>query len=489
MSKSTTISSTGLVAALILVSAASGKAQQKPQDLPAVAPPWAVTVVHTFDVYTLIKRIEQTNHVRVGIIAAPSQNPVNITTGLVIDGEGHVLTRLNEVDPDNTSDESIEIIFGDGSKGKAKLIGVDGPTGFALLKTDVPNLHPPAFNQNGLAPGLAIEILSSDVNPAYGPVTGEVRVMATMKVSAGLVGASSVFAALRGAYIIDSPELSARKDGAIVTTSDFKVLGMAQSAGLQQGKGYLYPISLLRDNVAARILARNGSVPPCWLGVFGMNVAQLGQDQMELLGSKSGVVVTSVDPSSNAAQYGIKRDDVIVGIDDQQIAGVAEMGAALSAFPAGEQVLIHAVRSRQAISFNLVLGARPLQTLQTSNVANQTVSTANNSGIPRANGQIVGIEQSVAAGFVARQLTPQLAEFFNSNGGSIVTSVTKGSRAAGAGLVAGDVVVGTSGQPALTASELESVFETQASAIVLKVVRNRKEIELTILPEHKPEAR
>ncbi|HYL98046.1 MAG TPA: S1C family serine protease, partial [Blastocatellia bacterium] len=359
MSKGRKVIFSSISAASILMAAVAAHGQQRAQDLTAVAPPWAVTVVHTFDVYTLIKRIEATNHVRVGVITAPSQNPVNITTGLVVDSDGHILTKLNEVDPENPDDEKVEVILHDGSKVKAKLVGVDGPTGFALLKVSLPNIQLPAFGQVGLAPGFPIKILSSDVNPAYELVSGQVRVMAMMKVSGGSVGANSVYASLRGASTIDSQELSARSDGAIVTTPDFKVIGMVQSAGLQQGKGFLYAISLLRNSVVARVLARNGSVQPCWLGVLGTNVAQLGQEEWAQLGSKSGVMITSVDPASNAAQYGIERGDVITAIDDLQIAGVAEMGAALSAFPAGQQVLIHAVRSGQQLTVNLVLGAKP----------------------------------------------------------------------------------------------------------------------------------
>src|SRR5262245_7733483 len=55
--------------------------------------PWAVTVIHKVDLNKLIERIQKRG-VRVGLIGTTMQDPLNITTGLVVDGDGHVLTRL-----------------------------------------------------------------------------------------------------------------------------------------------------------------------------------------------------------------------------------------------------------------------------------------------------------------------------------------------------------------------------------------------------------
>lgn len=477
----------GLIAAVVVTCTSTGWAQQHSSNSKSAG--WAVTVVHTVDIYGLLKRMTQNQNVRVGIIGAPLQNPVNVTTGLVIDGDGHILTRLNEVDPENTK-EDISVVFSDGSSAKAKLIGIDGPTGFSVLKVDVQGEAAPAFAEpSRLSIGYRLKILSSDVPPQENTAKGQLKIKPLIRVLAAKVSANNIFASLRGILMIDSTGIGPRNDSAIATSEDSRVIGMIQSTGMAEGVAYLFPIDLLENSVARRILAKNGSVPSGWLGVSGMNVTQLSKDQLIRLGASSGVVVTAVQPSSTAEEYGMKPEDVIVGIDKVDVAGVVEMGAALASYPAGQEVYIRALRAGKPIDFKMVLGAKPATTSvpiivrQSGSGGPESptlASTGDATGSPSSGSVLT--EARIQAGFIARDLTRQLALYFGATGGGgvYVTSVIKGSRAQVAGLTAGDVILGGQQEAAFTVAQLKSMFDGQTGPINLKVLRNRQEMVVSI---------
>jgi S1-C subfamily serine protease len=75
-----------------------------------------------------------------------------------------------------------------------------------------------------------------------------------------------------------------------------------------------------------------------------------------------------------------------------------------------------------------------------------------------------------------RDLTPQLASYFQVQGGVLVLSVAKDSVAARSGMKAGDIIEGTSQQSPLSASQLEQALLNENSVVSLKVVRERKPI-------------
>src|SRR5215470_13429285 len=102
--------------------------QQPPQPAkPAIKTPWAVTVIHKVNLAKLIDRIQTQQRVRVGQIGSTMQDPLNITTGLVVDGDGHVLTRLVNLDPEDKNPD-ISVVTGDGTRLPATVVGGDCAT-------------------------------------------------------------------------------------------------------------------------------------------------------------------------------------------------------------------------------------------------------------------------------------------------------------------------------------------------------------------------
>src|SRR5262249_2186260 len=123
----------GTVIVVILAMTQAGAAGQQPAEAPAL-PRGAVTVFHSVGLGKRVCRPKDQGS-NYGLLMPSGQNPINITTGLVLDDAGHIITRLVNLDPED-KDQDLTIWTADGLHLKAKLVGVDCPTGFAVLEVD-----------------------------------------------------------------------------------------------------------------------------------------------------------------------------------------------------------------------------------------------------------------------------------------------------------------------------------------------------------------
>ena len=347
-------------AAAILILATAALAQSPQPAHPAVANqasvPWAVSVVHTIELQKMVDLIREQN-LRVGVAGTAPRYIYNITTGIVVDGLGHVVTRLTNLDP-KEKEHKLAVTTGDGTTLPAKLIGIDFATGFAVLEVASLNTTEPKIAASGsLLNGATVKILSSDVVPRS--MTDRVYLAPSITVSEGHVLVDSIYSRARGAFTLLSDSLLARRDSSVVVTPDNQVIGIVQYAGF--GRAYLYPIEFIRDTVAKRVIEKKDSVPAGWLGLKGDSVAQLSDVDAGALGlqRKAGVIVRQVTPGSAAAQAGIMLSDIITRVDDFDIAGTADLKALLSSVPAGQAVKVRAIRNHELVELKAVLGPRP----------------------------------------------------------------------------------------------------------------------------------
>ncbi len=347
-----------VVAILVFVSAGLA---QTPQPSPASGNqpgvPWAVSVVHTIDLQRMVEGMREQQKLRVGVAGTAPPYIYNITTGIIVDDHGHVVTRLANLDPQD-KEHKLTVTTSDGRTLTAKLIGVDFATGFAVLDVAFLKSTTPRIAAAGsLLNGGAVRILSSDV--VAKSVSDRVYLAPSITVSLGHVMVGSLYSKARGALTLLSDRLLARSDGSVVVTPDNRVVGIAQYAGF--GRAYLYPIEFIRDTVARRVIERNDSVPAGWLGVKGVSVGQLSDADIVVLGlqRRAGVIVREVTPESAAAQAGINLGDIITRVNDLDISGTSDLGAVLSSLPAGQRVELHAIRDHQPVDLKAVLGPRP----------------------------------------------------------------------------------------------------------------------------------
>src|SRR5919206_2363594 len=122
-----------IILSLLVILCAVNAAAQAQQPPPAAPNPWTVSVVHTVDFQKLVEWMKRQGNERIAVPASPPAYVYNFATGMVIDDQGHVITRLVNLTPLD-KEPVINVTAADGTAHRARLVGIDGATGFAVLE-------------------------------------------------------------------------------------------------------------------------------------------------------------------------------------------------------------------------------------------------------------------------------------------------------------------------------------------------------------------
>lgn len=249
-------------------------------------------------------------------------------TGVVIGRDGLILTIGYLV----MESDSILVLAPDGRVFPAVAIGLDHVTGFGLVRA---------------TPGIASRPLPIGDS---GDLCELEQVHAVTHAAAGGLTSGYVVARRRFTgyweYMIEDAIFTAppRFDhsGAALLDRDGRLVGIASlwvgdalNTGVAFPGNMFVPIDLLKpvlDELITHGRRREPARP--WLGVYTEEV-------------ESHVVVTRVLPGTPAADAGMRRGDVILGVSGQSIGGQGEFYERLWASgPAGRDVLLHVLRSK-----------------------------------------------------------------------------------------------------------------------------------------------
>jgi len=124
--------------------------------------------------------------------------------------------------------------------------------------------------------------------------------------------------------------------------------------------------ALLRNDVTDRVMARLPSASGYDLafgfsGVrgparLGITVQELSSQLAEYFQVEDGVLVSSVEEASVAAEAGLMAGDVITTLDGRTIDSASMLRRRLSGFEAGEDVAISVTRAGQQVTLSATLG-------------------------------------------------------------------------------------------------------------------------------------
>jgi S1-C subfamily serine protease len=249
-------------------------------------------------------------------------------TGVVISADGLVVTIGYLV----MESDSILVIAPDGRVFPAVAIGFDPVTGFGLVRTS------PGVTSQPVAIGDSDKLHELD------------QVYAATHSAAG--GLSTAYVVSRRGftgyweYMIDDALFTAppRFDhsGAALLDRDGRLVGIgslwvgdALNASVAFPGNMFVPIDLLKpvlDELVTEGRRREPGRP--WLGIYSEEI-------------DGHVVVTRILPGTPAADAGMRRGDVILGVAGQSIGGQGEFYRTLWASgPAGEEVELHILRSK-----------------------------------------------------------------------------------------------------------------------------------------------
>lgn len=210
--------------------------------------------------------------------------------------------------------------------------------------------------------------------------------------------------------------------------------------------------------------------PGASLGVYLADVNETRAKELRL-SEPRGALVGKVLENSPAAKAGLRENDVILSFDEQTVQTASNIYMLLTEALPESRVLLKLVRDGVERDVTVIMGERQGE-----------------AGDTKANPEPFLRTRTWRLGAKTISLTPQLAEFLGVKGtGALITEVEPRALADRAGLKAGDSLLSLNGEQVGASSDLNRTFNelfTKAKGKVsAKIVREKKELELTIKAE------
>lgn len=228
-----------------------------------------------------------------------------------------------------------------------------------------------------------------------------------------------------------------------------------------------------------------------FLGVYGENITNENMGRYRLNQAR-GVGVTQVIKDSPAEKAGLRKDDVILRLDGENITSVRKLNRLVSEIAPDHSVRVTISRNGSEQELTATIGKRKNSSF-TGDLIGQHPKVWKWEGplIERENlfdhnGDLTFmLSNSRRIGVSTMQLTKQLADYFGvANGrGVLVTAVTDDGPAAKAGVKAGDVITAVDGEEIDSPGDISRVVNRKKEGEVsLTVIRNKSQQTIRVTP-------
>ena len=282
------------------------------------------------------------------------QIPQGSGSGFVWDEDGHVVTNFHVI----RDASAAMVVLADGSSWRGRLVGSYPAKDIAVLVIDAPaNLLQP------IAVGSSSDLLVGQMTLAIGNPFGLDQTLTAGVVSALDREIASIPGRVIRNVIQTDAAINPGNSGGPLLDSAGRLIGVNSSilspSGAFAGIGFAIPVDEVRRIVTQ--LIRHGTIVRPSLGVA------LAPDQLTERLGLAGVLVMRVDPGGPAARAGLRptrRDllgnihlgDLIVAIDDEELASTEDFFAALEQREPGDDVTLTVVRDGEPTQVPLTLG-------------------------------------------------------------------------------------------------------------------------------------
>lgn len=267
-------------------------------------------------------------------------------SGVVISADGYIVTNNHVVE----GGAKIGVTLSDKREFEAQLIGTDPSTDLALVKVDAQALPHIRFgNSDSLRVGEWVLAVGNPFN-------------LESTVTAGIVSAKGrSIDILEGqdrieSFIQTDAAVNPGNSGGALVNTNGELIGINTAiitrSGRYEGYSFAVPSNLVRKVI--KDLRDYGIVQRGMLGVFIDNMTsdrakELGLDAIE------GIYVTRVSPGSGADDAGLRKGDVIVGINGTKTKTVPEMQEQVGRYRPGNTISVEFIRSGKKESAKVTL--------------------------------------------------------------------------------------------------------------------------------------
>lgn len=288
---------------------------------------------------------------------ASEEEDLGSGSGVIITSDGYIVTNNHVVE----GGQNIRVCLQDGTEYEATLIGTDSYSDLAVIKINATGLPAATLGTSSsmtvgdpvFAVGNPLGVLSSSVS--QGIISGLDR---TINVDGHNMTLMQTDAAVNPG-----------NSGGGLFNANGELIGIvnAKSYGLDvEGIGFAIPMDTAKPIMMDLIDLGYVTGRP-YLGIsmqdvalrFGSGYSSNPFSTFPFGGSYvTGVQVVAVEEGSPAQNGGIQVNDVIVGLNDEEVSGTSQLSALLYEYNVGDTVTISVLRGNETQQLTVTLGSR-----------------------------------------------------------------------------------------------------------------------------------
>jgi 2-alkenal reductase len=312
---------------------------------------------------TLTNLYEMANPAVVYIIV----QSVGSGSGFVYSADGYIVTNNHVVH----GGRSYEIVFSNGERAYADLVGADFDSDLAVLKVEsLPDgIEPLALaDPDSVVVGQFVAAIGNPFGEQGSMTLGIISGLSRSLPSQRELESGSTYS-LPNVIQTDAPINPGNSGGPLLNLSG-EVVGInsaiASTTGTSSGVGFAIPVEAINRIVPS--LIENGEYIYPYMGAGFDDEVSLGDMEVYGLTQTQGAYVASVIPGGPADQAGLigadpstlKGGDLVIQIDDEVINNFADLNSYLVFHTTPGQVIqVTVLRGAQRLTLPLTLGERP----------------------------------------------------------------------------------------------------------------------------------
>lgn len=211
-------------------------------------------------------------------------------------------------------------------------------------------------------------------------------------------------------------------------------------------------------------------------------------------GQPSGVYIESVREGSPAAKAGIQAGDIVIDFDGERVRSASHFTRLVQESVPNREVTAVVIRGTSKQNLKISPDAGGALSILSNNARRQRQDLQLN--LPRGNFNFdndalrrVLPANGATLGVTVSPLSDQLAGYFGVKQGVLVSAVTTGSPAAGAGVRAGDVITAINGQSVSNSADItRALRQVSGESVEISVTRDKKSLSLKATLPARPRA-
>ena len=269
-------------------------------------------------------------------------------TGVIMDAAGYIITNAHVVE----DAMQITVLLTDKRELEARCVGVDMLSDLAVLRVTADRLVPAEFGDSSqlrvgdevvaIGDPLGIELRGTMTNGIISGINRDIqtgnRTLTLMQTTAALNTGNS------GGPLVNCY-------GQVVGINTMKIGDYASESGVE-GLGFAIPITAVQTVLEQ--LANQGYVSgrPS-LGLEGQAISTFYQFYYRM---PAGILITALDPESDAAAQGLRRGDILMSLNGKQLSSLDELEQILYASIPGDHLRATVYRDGTEFAVTITVG-------------------------------------------------------------------------------------------------------------------------------------